>query len=139
MYPPLFPNIHYWWYPIGNTPAVDFLREFRRDDETPVQILSLACGDPRNILYTLWCEQGFSKDAPENDVLEITDKAPALQKPVGRMKSQLVTTSLLFLVSGATSTQDRMLTSYASTQRYAVHLAHGLGGYLPLYESYPGH
>ena len=61
MYPPPFPNIHHWWYPIGNTPAVDLLRETRHDDPRTVNILALACGDPRSILYTLWCEKGFGK------------------------------------------------------------------------------
>ena len=118
---------------------MDFLREFRRDDDAPVQILSLGCGDPRNILYTLWCERGFSKGVPENGVLEMTDKTPAVQKPVDRMKSRLVTMSLLFLVSIVINALMCMLTSHASTQCHAVHLAHGLGDYPRLYESYSRH
>jgi len=58
MYPLLFPNIHYWWFPIGNTPAVDFLKDFTHDTQTKVRILLLGCGDPRSILYTTWCERG---------------------------------------------------------------------------------
>ena len=59
MYPPPFPNFHYWWYPIGNTPAVDLLRTTRCNDQGKVRVLSIACGDVRNILYTLFCERGF--------------------------------------------------------------------------------
>ena len=45
---------------MGNTPAVDFLRESRHD-EALVKILSLGCGDPRSIMYTLWRERGFGE------------------------------------------------------------------------------
>ena len=69
MYPSLFPNHHYWWYPLGNTPAVDFLREARKNGDGSIKILSLACGDPRSILYTLWCERGFSTYEMASDII----------------------------------------------------------------------
>ena len=59
MLTPVHVNLRYWFYPIGNTPAVNFMRNTRCEKREPVKILSLACGDPRNILYTVWCEQGL--------------------------------------------------------------------------------
>jgi hypothetical protein len=54
-------NLRYWFYPIGNTPAVNLFRD-KLSSATPgdelrvVKVLLLACGDPRNILFSLWCE-----------------------------------------------------------------------------------
>ncbi|KAF2136540.1 uncharacterized protein K452DRAFT_322363 [Aplosporella prunicola CBS 121167] len=39
-----------FFYPIGNTPAVSLTRDIPR--ETKANVLSLGCGDARNILYT---------------------------------------------------------------------------------------
>lgn len=53
-------QVKYWMYPIGNTPAVNLLRDTpisSSKDET-IRILCLACGDPRSILFTLWSEKG---------------------------------------------------------------------------------
>ena len=41
-----------FFYPIGNTPAVDFTQELA--PETSANILLLGCGDVRNILYTTY-------------------------------------------------------------------------------------
>ena len=49
-------NIKSFFYPIGNTPAVNLLRDVRLGKE-PVEILALGCGDVRNILFTLWSQQ----------------------------------------------------------------------------------
>ncbi|KAG8532391.1 uncharacterized protein KY384_002876 [Bacidia gigantensis] len=63
MYPPFFPDRLHCWYPVGNTPAVDFFRTFGQNTAEAVKVLSLGCGDPRNILYSLHCERGFGKKA----------------------------------------------------------------------------
>lgn len=59
MFSPVHVQLKYWFYPIGNTPAVNLLRDLPvcQDEET-IKILALACGDPRNVLFSLWCEQG---------------------------------------------------------------------------------
>jgi hypothetical protein len=46
------------FYPIGNTPAVNLLSHHAPNPgkATATQVLSLACGDPRSVLYSLWCE-----------------------------------------------------------------------------------
>lgn len=61
-------NLKYFFYPIGNTPAVNVFHcrvpppspPERELHEKKVKILLLACGDPRSLLFTLWCksEQG---------------------------------------------------------------------------------
>ncbi len=58
---PSFDNLVF--YPIGNTPAVDFLSLEPPivDGDGTTEILSLACGDPRSILYSLWCAGEPSK------------------------------------------------------------------------------
>jgi Domain of unknown function (DUF4470) len=55
-------NLRYFFYPIGNTPATNVfacrvlpLQRERREEER-VKTLLLACGDPRNLLFTLWCK-----------------------------------------------------------------------------------
>ncbi|KAF9052402.1 hypothetical protein BDZ89DRAFT_1098464 [Hymenopellis radicata] len=44
----------YFYYPIGNTSAVSLTRDLATDGN--VDVLILGCGDPRNVLYTLYCE-----------------------------------------------------------------------------------
>ncbi|KAI5891769.1 uncharacterized protein SCHCODRAFT_01096915 [Schizophyllum commune H4-8] len=44
----------YFFYPIGNTSAVSLTRDLA--PETPAIILHLGCGDPRNVLYTVFSE-----------------------------------------------------------------------------------
>ncbi|KAI1792267.1 hypothetical protein LXA43DRAFT_1060810 [Ganoderma leucocontextum] len=50
----LYFPVLYDFYPIGNTPAICVTRDVPL--EGPVSILLLPCGDPRNILYTVFCE-----------------------------------------------------------------------------------
>ncbi|KAH0366923.1 hypothetical protein KCU65_g4946, partial [Aureobasidium melanogenum] len=57
MLTPTYVNIKSFFYPIGNTPAANLLRDYRPGEE-PVEILAIGCGDVRNILFTLWSEQG---------------------------------------------------------------------------------
>ncbi|CAG8905060.1 unnamed protein product [Penicillium nalgiovense] len=55
-------NLRYFFYPIGNTPAVNVFNcrvpppPIHKLEEEQVKILFLACGDPRNLLFTLWCK-----------------------------------------------------------------------------------
>ncbi|KAF7938118.1 hypothetical protein EAE99_001790 [Botrytis elliptica] len=50
------PHTHIF-YPIGNTPAVNLLEYHApKSDGEVTDILLLACGDPRSILYSLFCE-----------------------------------------------------------------------------------
>ena len=61
MLTPLYIQLKYWFYPTGNTPAVDILRDLpapATGKEDTVRSLLLGCGDPRNILFSLWNEQG---------------------------------------------------------------------------------
>ena len=61
MFSPTYVQLKYWFYPVGNTPAVNLLRELPAcQKQETIKILSLACGDPRNILFSLWCEQGHN-------------------------------------------------------------------------------
>ena len=61
MFFPTYVQLKYWYYPIGNTPAVNLLRDISAcEAEETIKILSLACGDPRNVLFSLWCEQGHN-------------------------------------------------------------------------------
>ena len=61
MFSPTYVQLKYWFYPIGNTPAVNLLRDLPAcQGEESIKILSLACGDPRNLLFSLWCEQGHN-------------------------------------------------------------------------------
>lgn len=61
MFSPTYVQLKYWFYPIGNTPAVNLLRDLPAClGEETIKILSLACGDPRNVLFSLWCEQGHN-------------------------------------------------------------------------------
>ncbi|KAL9133715.1 MAG: hypothetical protein Q9175_005104, partial [Cornicularia normoerica] len=61
MFSPTYVQLKYWFYPIGNTPAVNLLRDIPAcQGEETIKILSLACGDPRNVLFSLWCEQGHN-------------------------------------------------------------------------------
>ncbi|KAG8736567.1 hypothetical protein FRC10_009156 [Ceratobasidium sp. 414] len=50
--PLLYPQPSF--YPLGNTPAVCLTRDL--SSEQPADILLLGCGDPRNILFTLYAD-----------------------------------------------------------------------------------
>jgi hypothetical protein len=52
-HPLVFPG-SYFFYPIGNTSAVSLLRDIA--PEQPANLLLLGCGDPRNVLYSIFCE-----------------------------------------------------------------------------------
>ncbi|KAJ7283283.1 hypothetical protein C8J57DRAFT_1675701 [Mycena rebaudengoi] len=52
-HPLVFPG-KYFFYPIGNTSAVSLLRDIA--PEQPANLLLLGCGDPRNVLYSIFCE-----------------------------------------------------------------------------------
>ncbi len=61
MFSPTYVQLKYWFYPIGNTPAVNLLRDipvYQEKEQETTRILCLACGDPRNLLFSLWCERG---------------------------------------------------------------------------------
>ena len=59
MFSPTYVQLKYWFYPIGNTPAVNLLRDIPAcQEEDTIRILSVACGDARNLLFSLWCEKG---------------------------------------------------------------------------------
>ncbi|KAI6788132.1 hypothetical protein KC361_g9214 [Hortaea werneckii] len=49
-------TLRYWFYPIVNTPAANLLRSANCTTGDRTKVLCLACGDARNILFTLWSE-----------------------------------------------------------------------------------
>ncbi|KAJ7025759.1 hypothetical protein C8F04DRAFT_1127487 [Mycena alexandri] len=49
----------YFFYPIGNTSAVSLLRDIA--PEEPANLLLLGCGDPRNVLYSIFSEHSHCK------------------------------------------------------------------------------
>ena len=49
-----FPTV-YDFYLIGNTAAASLTRDL--PPEVPANILLLPCGDPRNVIYTVFCEK----------------------------------------------------------------------------------
>ncbi|KAI9645431.1 hypothetical protein NHQ30_006170 [Ciborinia camelliae] len=60
---------HLEFYPIGNTPAVNLLEypaSSGGNNDRAMRILSLGCGDPSNLLFTLWsyneCEKKLKWD-----------------------------------------------------------------------------
>jgi hypothetical protein len=55
MFAPVHLDILTFFYPIGNTPATCLTRNLAREDRG--DLLLLACGDVRNILFTLYSEQ----------------------------------------------------------------------------------
>jgi len=58
MYAPVVADIVAFFYPIGNTPAVQLTRDLPR--EQPADILLLGCGDVRNILFTVHVDHDTS-------------------------------------------------------------------------------
>jgi Domain of unknown function (DUF4470) len=57
-------SLREWFYPIGNTPAVNLLRDAPlystlTKEKQSIDLLLLACGDPRNILFSLFCRDGL--------------------------------------------------------------------------------
>jgi hypothetical protein len=52
-------SLREWFYPIGNMPAVNLLRHATSTEaEKNIELLLLGCGDPRNILFSLFCQDG---------------------------------------------------------------------------------
>lgn len=49
----------YFFYPIGNTSAVCLTRDLAPEESA--NILLLGCGDPRNVMYTIFCESDESE------------------------------------------------------------------------------
>ncbi|KAI9892707.1 MAG: hypothetical protein M1814_001127 [Vezdaea aestivalis] len=70
MYTSTCVNTGYWFYPIGNTPAVNLLRGLpvtNGDRNTSTfEVLCLACGDPRSILFSLYCSDGQDENSKYN-------------------------------------------------------------------------
>ncbi len=50
-----------FFYAIGNTPAVSLVSHQPPGSES-VDILLLGCGDPRNILYTVYCNENGQRN-----------------------------------------------------------------------------
>jgi hypothetical protein len=59
MYAPVVVDIVTFFYPIGNTPAVQLTRDLPR--EQPADILLLGCGDVRNVLFTVHADHDSSQ------------------------------------------------------------------------------
>ena len=56
---PAYANLVSWFYPFGNTPAVNLFRDIVPRERDRVKVLSVACGDPRSILFSLWSEAAY--------------------------------------------------------------------------------
>ncbi|RDA87014.1 hypothetical protein CP532_3230 [Ophiocordyceps camponoti-leonardi (nom. inval.)] len=55
MLTPAVANRFNFFYPVGNTPAVNLTRNVPNDQDA--HILALGCGDLRNLLYTTYCQR----------------------------------------------------------------------------------
>ncbi|KAL8783007.1 MAG: hypothetical protein Q9195_009512 [Heterodermia aff. obscurata] len=67
MFTPLYIQLKYWFYPTGNTPAVNLFRDTptaASGQANTINVLLLACGDPRNVLFSLWNKQGSAEKCP---------------------------------------------------------------------------
>ncbi|TKX19397.1 hypothetical protein C1H76_8244 [Elsinoe australis] len=60
----------YTFYPLGNTPAVDLLRDTPTSDSQPARLLLLGCGDARNVLFTVAQEVARTKNSQEYTVCD---------------------------------------------------------------------
>jgi hypothetical protein len=83
-------NIVYFFYPIGNTPAVCLTQDL--PCEQRADILLLGCGDVRNILFTTYSDSEFSQSA---SFIKISMLNNALQSHV-ELTSHVATSSLQF-------------------------------------------
>ena len=67
---PLYWPGKYFFYPIGNTSAVSLTRDLPPEERA--NILILGCGDPRNVLYTIYSEdaqcQSFQSTYTSNNL-----------------------------------------------------------------------
>lgn len=58
---PTIANRLSWFYAVGNTPATNLTRSIPHGEDA--QILTLGCGDLRNVLYTAHVERGLGTGA----------------------------------------------------------------------------
>lgn len=59
MYQPLTWPFKYFFYPVGNTSATCLTQDL--PVEQAADVLLLGCGDPRNILYTVYADLAASQ------------------------------------------------------------------------------
>ena len=59
MYAPVVTDIVTYFYPVGNISAVHLTRNL--PIEEPADVLLLGCGDIRNVLFTVYTDQGLSQ------------------------------------------------------------------------------
>lgn len=57
-----------WFYPIGNTPAASLTQYL--PPSVQANCLLLESGDPKNILFTLSCEQNNGKNDHETKLMK---------------------------------------------------------------------
>lgn len=86
MLTPTYVNRKYFFYPIGNTPAVNLFCDVRPQGEENIKILLLACGDVRNILFSLWSEDAHNAGCKFGFV--VCDFDPAV---LGKMITMIMT------------------------------------------------
>ena len=58
-----------WFYAVGNTPATNLARSVPHGEDA--DILTLGCGDLRNILYTAYVERGLGMAKCPTDVIGV--------------------------------------------------------------------
>ncbi|KAG8795946.1 hypothetical protein FRC12_007759 [Ceratobasidium sp. 428] len=63
---PLYPPSTGYFYPLGNTPAISLTQDL--SPEQSADILLLGCGDPRNVLYTLYADVVASSTPRKLDI-----------------------------------------------------------------------
>jgi len=68
---PVIVDIVTYFYPIGNTSAIDLTRNLPR--EQTAQILLLGCGDIRNIMFTVYMDQESGKQIPPDIFIFLSD------------------------------------------------------------------
>lgn len=69
----------YFFYPLGNTPAVCLTRDI--PPEEPANVLLLGCGDPRSVLFTIFSElqkgvYNYTLKSIDLDVTDISRREP---------------------------------------------------------------
>lgn len=57
MLSPTYAAVRSWFFPIGTSVAVNYFREAETKPNQHFNVLSIGCGDPRSILFSLWCEK----------------------------------------------------------------------------------
>ena len=69
---PLYVLPNRFFYAIGNTPAVSLLSH-QPPGKTPAECLLLGCGDPRNVLYTVFCNENGTETRILSELIFSTD------------------------------------------------------------------